>query len=250
VNLPVVAFIDVRQRGRDAAHLGPLARVESPLSALALLGLLGGMSTLFIGGCLAFARGNASGEIGEAKRGRAQRIYHKPERRALASRFGALHGVAQSLLWIATLLGGSLLADALARSHDGSLAQLLAAVLASTTAAALTLFCLGTYLFLAMTWPGIRLHANDAFASLRCEDFKNFLRIRLTADELCIYPIGFQRVPRRWKFQVPHSHSRNEAPPLFQPLDASPDTEPFLIEEEPIRIRLRDGEQAPRPDPK
>ncbi len=236
-----------------------LALASSPLSALALLVLVSGMSALLIIGSRAFALGNASGEIGEAKRGRAQRIYHRPHLKAPARRFGILHGVAQSLLWVATLLGGTLLGDLLLPTYltdpnapISSLVQLLTAVLTGAIGAALTLSCLGTYLFLAMTWPGLRLHANDAFASLRCEDFKNFLRIRLTEDELCIYPIGFKRVPRRWQFRLPSDDQPDGAPaqpePLFTPLDATPDTQPFLIEKEPIRIRLRDEEQGPQPD--
>jgi calcineurin-like phosphoesterase family protein len=43
-------------------------------------------------------------------------------------------------------------------------------------------------------------HYNEAFASLRCEDWKHFLRLRVEqSGDLHIYPIGIERVPRKWR---------------------------------------------------
>ena len=43
-------------------------------------------------------------------------------------------------------------------------------------------------------------HANEAFSSLRIEDYKNFLRLHIAKDgSLTIFPIGIERVPRRWR---------------------------------------------------
>lgn len=41
-------------------------------------------------------------------------------------------------------------------------------------------------------------HANDAFASLSIQDWKCFLRLRINASGLTLYPVGIRRVPRAW----------------------------------------------------
>jgi hypothetical protein len=52
-------------------------------------------------------------------------------------------------------------------------------------------------------------HANEAFSSLRIQDYKNFLRLHLASDgTLTIYPIGIDRVPRRWYAANPPEGSR------------------------------------------
>jgi hypothetical protein len=52
-------------------------------------------------------------------------------------------------------------------------------------------------------------HANEAFSSLRIQDYKNFLRLHLASDgTLTIYPIGIDRVPRRWYVANPREGSR------------------------------------------
>lgn len=40
-------------------------------------------------------------------------------------------------------------------------------------------------------------HADNGFSSIRIMGFKNFLRMRITKDELTIYPIGLVKVPHR-----------------------------------------------------
>jgi hypothetical protein len=57
---------------------------------------------------------------------------------------------------------------------------------------------MGTYLFVSLNLFG--RHANEAFSSLSIPDWKNFLRIRISANgDLTIYPIGIPRVPRMWR---------------------------------------------------
>jgi len=57
---------------------------------------------------------------------------------------------------------------------------------------------LGIYLLVSLNV--FRRHSDEAFASLRIQDFKQFLRLRFAADgSLTIFPIGILRVPRRWK---------------------------------------------------
>ncbi len=40
------------------------------------------------------------------------------------------------------------------------------------------------------------MHAEDAFAALRIKNYRNFMRMKFEPDQLTIYPIGLDRVPR------------------------------------------------------
>ena len=56
----------------------------------------------------------------------------------------------------------------------------------------------GIYLFISLQVFG--RHSTEAFSSLRIQDFKHFLRLRIDgAGKLTIYAIGIDRVPRRWR---------------------------------------------------
>lgn len=82
-------------------------------------------------------------------------------------------------------------------------------------------------------------HANEAFSSLRIEDYKNFLRLHIGRDgTFTIYPIGVERVPRRWK------PTRSESPyeSQLEPDDPAA-TSPHLIE--PPIVVERSDEPAP-----
>jgi hypothetical protein len=57
---------------------------------------------------------------------------------------------------------------------------------------------MGLYLLVSLNVFG--RHGEQAFAALRVEDFKNFLRLHIAADgSLTIYPVKIERVPRRWR---------------------------------------------------
>jgi hypothetical protein len=57
---------------------------------------------------------------------------------------------------------------------------------------------LGLYLFLSLRV--FNRHANEAFSSLRVQDYKQWLRLRITPDgALTLFAIGLDRVPRRWR---------------------------------------------------
>ena len=59
-------------------------------------------------------------------------------------------------------------------------------------------FILGVYLFVSIRIFG--RHGNEAFSSLRIQDFKQWLRLRIdAAGVLTIYAIAIDRVPRRWR---------------------------------------------------
>lgn len=77
------------------------------------------------------------------------------------------------------------------------------------------------------------LHGNEGFAPLHHQDQKHFLRLHIDAEgALTVFPIGIDRVGRRWRL-------RPDAPdsaPWFDPV--GPEPEPHLIEH-PIRIERR-----------
>ena len=59
-------------------------------------------------------------------------------------------------------------------------------------------FILGVYLFVSIRLFG--RHGNEAFSSLRIQDFKQWLRLRIdAAGGLTIHAIGIDRVPRHWR---------------------------------------------------
>lgn len=69
-------------------------------------------------------------------------------------------------------------------------------------------------------------HANEAFAGLHHIDQKNFLRLHLGPDgTLTVYPVGIERVARRWSFRPDEPASA----PWLAPDGAEP--EAHLIEE-------------------
>jgi hypothetical protein len=89
-------------------------------------------------------------------------------------------------------------------------------------------FVTGLYLWLSVN--GFGAHSNEAFGALSLPDWKNFLRLRFEPDGgLTIYPVGLERVPRRWK----ESGAGRDAP-RYEPDDPKA-TEPVLIEE-PLRL--------------
>jgi hypothetical protein len=58
---------------------------------------------------------------------------------------------------------------------------------------------MGTYLFVCINWLG--LHMNEAFSSLRIEDFKHFLRMFIdpVTEDLHVYVVGQEQVPKHWE---------------------------------------------------
>ena len=81
---------------------------------------------------------------------------------------------------------------------------------------------LGIYLLISLNVFG--RHMNEAFSSLRIEDWKHFLRLHIDeGGRLTIFPIGIRRVPRVWK------ESAQDTGPRFESDDPRA-TRPELIE--------------------
>lgn len=93
----------------------------------------------------------------------------------------------------------------------GSLAQLLLSgsitfVLGGPVGA----FILGIYLFVSIRILG--RHGNEAFSSLRIADYKQWLRLRISADGLLtIYALAIDRVPRRWREATRNGEATQQA---------------------------------------
>ena len=81
----------------------------------------------------------------------------------------------------------------------GSTVQLLLSALITVPLGAVAgSFILGVYLFVSIRIFG--RHSNEAFSSLRIQDYKQWLRLRIDASGLLtIYTIAMDRVPRRWR---------------------------------------------------
>ena len=94
-------------------------------------------------------------------------------------------------------------------------------------------FLMGLYLLISLNVFG--RHSNEAFSSLRIEDYKNFLRLHIASDgSLTIYPIGIERVPRKWRATA----EATEFDPQLEPDDPAA-TAPHLIEP-PVVVKRMD----------
>ncbi len=93
----------------------------------------------------------------------------------------------------------------------GSIAQLLLSGLVTfLVGGPVGAFILGVYLFVSIRIFG--RHGNEAFSSLRIQDFKQWLRLRIdAAGNLTIYAIAIDRVPRRWRQAERNGESTLEA---------------------------------------
>ena len=161
--------------------------------------------------------------------------------------WGALHGVAHMILalWVFTLFGypglhltlasfSTWLPQSFAYVPVAWLARLLAYVVLAG-AAGITL--LGVYLVVSDRVFG--WHSDEVFSFQGIYDYRSFLRMRLDRQgALTIYPIGLQRVPRRWRARaaVPRDPAPmdDKNPGLYEPGDAV--LRPHVIEA-PITIR-------------
>ena len=81
-------------------------------------------------------------------------------------------------------------------------------------------------LYWVLTGMIARMHAEDAFAALRIQGYKSFLRLKFEPDRLTIYPLGVDKVPDR--------HSWRNAPMGA----GAPPHNPKLVPKKPIDVRL------------
>ena len=86
-------------------------------------------------------------------------------------------------------------------------------------------FIMGLYLLISLNIFG--RHHNEAFSAIKIPDHKNFLRFRIDAHsgDLTIFPIGVERVVRRWK-----NGDKSKGEPVLIPDDPRTENEARLIE--------------------
>ncbi len=114
--------------------------------------------------------------------------------------------------------------------NSDSISQiLLAALLIFIISWIVSSFIMGFYLLISLNVFG--RHSNEAFSALANADYKNFVRLKIDkSGDLTIYPIGVQRVARKWK---PQNTNNGEAKMIPDDPKA---TAPELIEK-PIMIQ-------------
>lgn len=79
----------------------------------------------------------------------------------------------------------------------------------------------------------MRMHTEDAFAALRIQDYRNFLRMKFEPDKVTIYPIALDRTPRRDFWMAP---PRDRPPPPHNPQLVATRALDIKLIEEPIVI--------------
>ncbi|MDQ4096729.1 MAG: metallophosphoesterase, partial [Actinomycetota bacterium] len=136
---------------------------------------------------------------------------------------GSLHGVVQLVMVVVTI---RLAAVAMA-GIDGIAYWLGYFAILAVPGGLLGSLVLALYLIVADHWS---CNSNELFASQRIQDYKNFLRLHLAEDgTLTVYPVGVEKVCRRWKLATEGEPSDS----WLEPVDAQP---PFLIEP-PVAIQ-------------
>jgi hypothetical protein len=68
--------------------------------------------------------------------------------------------------------------------------------------------------YLKLTCKYYDRNHNDAFSSMRLNSYKNFLRIRITHDEVTVYPIGLDAVPGRAQWAL-NANRSTASPSIF-----------------------------------
>ena len=145
---------------------------------------------------------------------------------------GTLHGAVHLVAAYALAGTGAALAAALARQWPVlewlSLKTLVIGLVLFAGGWVVGSFLMGLYLFVSLNVFG--RHSNEAFSALHIEDFKHFVRLHIAPDGvLRIFPIGIERVARRWKAAA----NATAEDPQLEPDDprASPPTsiEPAIV---------------------
>src|SRR5262249_5637867 len=73
----------------------------------------------------------------------------------------------------------------------------------------------GLYLYASSRWWN--QNHNDAYSAMRLDSYRNFLRMRIRDDEVTIYPVGLDRVPRRREWRA-NTTGRGSPPPVYVPV--------------------------------
>ncbi|MGH0256293.1 metallophosphoesterase [Sinorhizobium meliloti] len=83
----------------------------------------------------------------------------------------------------------------------------------------------GIYFVVTSKW--LNIHGEEAFGALRIGDYRNFLRMKLSAEALTIFPVGLASVPSRDGWRINPSAKSGLPASRIEPVESF---EPFLIE--------------------
>ena len=152
-------------------------------------------------------------------------VHHPLVRYVVKALFAAVHLALQ----LAAIAGVGVAAVAIADElTDGGWPYATVAALAALGLGAVAgSLVVGAYLAAAIGLPGLRAHANEAFAAARLTSHKNFLRMHVAADGLTVYAIGIERAvkrSRRWRLVA---DAADDSAPWIEP--ARPAATPHLI---------------------
>lgn len=114
--------------------------------------------------------------------------------------FGLVHGVLQCLLpflsfWFVARTYYPVLMEEVLKVYWWPIFALIIAVTGFIQGG----IFMGLYLYISNLV--FNNHIDEASSALACEDYKNFLRVRIDKDGMCIYPVGIKKVTKSWKQQ-------------------------------------------------
>jgi hypothetical protein len=122
----------------------------------------------------------------------------------------------------------SLLAIRVASGLDGTWFTVATSVVDAVVGGVVGSVVLGGYFALAVTLPGLQVHANEAFCAAHLTRYKNFLRLHIGRDGgLTVYAVGIDRIPRRWR-----------AADTAEADDPGGDEPPWLVPDRPLAPHL------------
>ncbi|MCX6197727.1 MAG: metallophosphoesterase [Bacteroidetes bacterium] len=77
-------------------------------------------------------------------------------------------------------------------------------------------FVMGIYFIIANL--GFKVHDNEAFSSLSVQDYKNFLRLKITKEELTVYVVRIKKVAKDWREKTSADKTVSDLVPKKSPL--------------------------------
>jgi hypothetical protein len=134
---------------------------------------------------------------------------------------------------VATIATVALVAVTIASAVDGWWFALVASLVALGLGGVACAVVVGAYLAAAIGLPGVRAHANEAFAASRITSYKNFLRMHIDhTGALTVYALGIDKAVKRrhWR-AVPEADDPEAA--WIEPTRGEP--RPHLIDRVTIR---------------
>jgi hypothetical protein len=152
-------------------------------------------------------------------------------RYGIKSLYAAVHLVAHLVVIAAIGVAAVSVADAVA--DGGWWFATAAGVTAFVLGAVLGSLVVGAYLAAAIGIPGLRSHANEAFAAARLACHKSFLRIHVEPEQLTVYAIGVDRSVKRRRRWVVADDTTDPSASWIVPTGTV--TSPHLIEKVVIR---------------